>query len=255
MKRLGSRTLEEVFRLYGEAKSLRSVARETGLSRSTIYYHVRKRFGRRIVQLVFNTTPNIELGEFLGLFAADGCFYIDKKRYHYTLTITLSKYQLPYARIVQRMMERIIGKKPRIDMKDKSIQLVARGKPILSFLHLYLCWKGRRTYSIHFRSPSLRLGTGFQRGILRGLIAGDGNVYPPKRRVSFGVVSKSLAQQFLLLLRKFGIAAKMYSVEYTDKRTLYHVHFSGLEKLKKFKLRVGLTDPAKDRQLGLALRP
>ncbi len=254
VKRLERRTLDAILRKYGEGKSLRQVSRETGLSRTTIYYHVRKRFGRKLVQLIFDQTPTAELGEFLGLFATDGCFYIDKKRYHYTLTITLSKYQFPYAKVVQGMIGRIVGKRPRLDVKAKSIQLVMRGKSILSFLRRYLSWEGRRTYSIRFRRSSFRLGKEFLRGVVRGLIAGDGNVYPPKRRISFGVVSRRLALQFLWLLHKFGMTASIYSVRYENRKTLYHVHASGLENAEKFKLRIGLTDPAKNRQLSLALR-
>jgi len=54
-----------------------------------LFITIRKTFGRIVEPLRINEAPKIKLGEFLGLFAADGCFYTDLKRYHYTLTITL----------------------------------------------------------------------------------------------------------------------------------------------------------------------
>lgn len=254
MKRLTEEQRDRIIRLYNEGRSLRFLSSELGLAKSTVYYHTRKKFGRKYVQIVLNYTPSSELGEFLGLFATDGCFYIDKKRYHYTLTISLSKYQLHYAKIVQRFIERIIGKRPRIDVKVSMVQLVVRGKAILGFLRHYLAWRGRRAHTIHFLGSALSLDDDFLRGVIRGLIAGDGGVYQPKRRLAFGVVSRRLAQQYSDLLAKFGISSNTYSVRYPGKKTLHHVHVTGNANIEKFKLRVGLTDPAKNRQLNLASR-
>jgi len=189
------------------------------------------------------------------LFATDGNFYVDRARYHYTLTITLSRNQLRYAKLVQQMIARIIGKKPRIDIKLKTVRLVMRGKAILELLQRYLIWKGRKTHTISFRESSLGLSLEFLRGVLRGLVAGDGNVYAPKHRIAFGVVSERLARQYSSILERFGIASHTYPVRYVGKRTLYHVHVTGRANLEKFKLRVGLTDPAKSGQLSSALRP
>jgi len=228
---------------------------DLGLPKSTIYYHIRKVFGRKLPQVNFDHTPSAGLGEFLGLFATDGSFFVDRQRYQYTLTITLSRSQVRYAQLVQRMIEGVIGKKPRIDTKQNCVQLVTRRKAILGFLKKYLAWEGRKTYSIRFRETALGLSVEFARGVLRGLIAGDGNVYPPKHRIAFGVVSKRLAEQYSGLLEMFGIASHTYVVHYKDKKSLYHVHVTGRRNLEKFKLRVGLTDPARGEQLDSALRP
>ena len=254
MNRLSGQIRESIVLLASQGHSLRQISRELGLAKSTIYYHTRKIFGRKYVRMVFDYSPTRELGEFLGLFATDGCFYVDKKRYHYTFTVSLSKNQHRYAIIVQKMIQRIIGKRPRIDVKKRMVQLVVRGKAIYSFLKRFLEWRGRKSHSIHFKDSALRLGKVFLKGILRGLIAGDGSVYPPKHRVSFGVVSRRLARQFVSLLKDFGIHSNTYPVKYEGKKTLYHVHVTGRINIQKFKIRVGLTDPTKERELNLALR-
>ena len=226
-----------------------------GIPKNTIYYHTRKRFGRKYVTPVFDHTPNLRLGEFLGLSAADGCFYIDRRRYQYTMTITLSEAQSPYAEIIQKSIAKIVGKRPRIDMKKKAVQIVLRGKAVLEFIRRFLTWEGIRSHTIRFRRSALALGSPFLRGVIRGLVAGDGGVYPPKRRISFGVVSKRLASQYAEILTNFGIESHIYPVQYVRKKTLYHVQITGKTNLEKFKLRIGLTDPAKRLRLNLALRP
>jgi hypothetical protein len=188
------------------------------------------------------------------LFAADGCFYIDKKRYHYTLSISLSENQLQYARMMQHAIGELIGKQPRMGVKRKMVQLVVRGKPLFAFLKHFLTWRGRKAHSIHFKDSALQLCEGFLRGVPKGLVAGDGNAYPPKRLIAFGVVSRKLAIQFGGFLSRFGIPSNRYSVPYEGKKTLHHVHVTRQRNLEKFKLRVGLTDPTKSEQLNLALR-
>ncbi len=213
-----------------------------------------KAFGRKIQPLTINDKPTGELGELLGLFAADGCFYVDRRRYHYTMTISLSSYQNEYAEVVSEIITRVFGRKARIDVHDDSISVVLRGKGILPFLKKYLWWRGRRTYTIRFTDLALGMNKNFLRGIIRGLVAGDGSIYVPRRRVLFGVVSKRLAEQYTNLLREFGVAARSSSVSYKDKKTLHNVNVNTESEVKKFGQRIGLTDPVKRRLLDQALR-
>ena len=254
MNRLTEESRKTIALLASQGRSLRQISEALGLAKSTIYYHTRKTLGRRYVQMDFDYSPTRDLGEFLGIFATDGCFYVDMKRYHYTLSISLSKDQLQYAKILQGTIERIVGKRPRIDVKKGIAQLVMRGKAILGFISHFLVWEGRKAHSIRFRQAVLHFRKDFLRGVLRGLLAGDGSVYAPKHRLSFGVVSKKLAHQFAALLRKFSITSHVYPVPYKGKKTLYHVHVTGKTNIRKFKIRVGLTDPVKKGELNLALR-
>ncbi|MDV3243842.1 MAG: hypothetical protein LYZ66_01550 [Nitrososphaerales archaeon] len=241
--------------LYSGGKSLSEIAKQLDRRKSTIHYHTRKAFGRIIEPLRINEEPTMKLGEFLGLFAADGCFYIDSKRYHYTLTITLSAYQMEYARRVSEMIERILGRRARITVTNKrTISIVLRGKQILPFLRRYLWWRGKRTHTIRLNEAALRMNRQFLRGVIRGLVAGDGSIYVPRRRISFGVVSKRLAEQYATILRRFGIPSKSYPVRYRGKRTLHNVYVTGFGNLRRFQLKIGLTDPAKERQLDEAMR-
>ncbi|MDV3293858.1 MAG: hypothetical protein LYZ70_06270, partial [Nitrososphaerales archaeon] len=136
----------------------------------------------------------------------------------------------------------------------RTISIVLRGKQILPFLRRYLWWRGRRTHTIRLNENALRMNKKFLRGVIRGLVAGDGSIYIPRVRISFGVVSKRLAEQYASILGSFGIITHSYSVPYKGKRTMHHVYVTGSDKVRQFQLRIGLTDPAKLRQLEQALR-
>jgi len=158
---------DRILSLAKQGFSLRRISEVVGLGKSTIYYHTRKVLGRKYIQMVFDYSPTCKLGEFLGIFVTDGCFYVDKKRYHYTLSISLSKNQHRYAKIVQKLVQGIIGKRPRIDIKARILQLVVRGKAILGFLRHFLTWEGRKAHTIHFAESALSLGKDFLRGAQR----------------------------------------------------------------------------------------
>jgi intein/homing endonuclease len=254
VKRLSPFEKRTILYQYRLGKSLREIATELGRRKSTIYYHTRKHFGRRIFPLTIDDKPTAELGEFLGIFASDGCFYVDSKRCHYTLIITLSRYQTEYARAVSEMFWHIFGRKARIEVRDRTVSVVARGKEILPFLRRYLWWRGRRSHTIKLSEFALGMNKGFLGGIIRGLVAGDGSIYVPKRRIAFGVVSKRLAEQYEEILTRLGIESNMYSVRYIGKKTLHHVHITNRENIRRFYLRIGLTDPHKRSQLRLIVR-
>ena len=254
MNRLSPSERGTILARYAEGKSLREISTELGKRKSTIYYHTRKHFGRKILPLTIKDTPTAELGEFLGIFASDGCFYIDTKRSHYTMIVTLSRYQLEYARLIGAMSWHIFGRKARLELKEKTVRIILMGKRILPFLKRYLWWRGRRSHNIRLTCYSLRMNRAFLRGIVRGLVAGDGGVYIPKRRIAFGVVSKRLAEQYADILMRLGIKSNLYSVRYKGKKTLHHVHITNQENIQRFILRIGLSDPYKRSQLDLIVR-
>ncbi len=235
--------------------SLRKIVKQVGLPKGTVYYHIRKTFGRKIQPLRLNIEPNERLGEFLGLFASDGSYSFAHRSYHYRLELDLSDYQIEYALKVSDMIQEIFGKKPRIwvDKKAHMIQVRLYGKSISKVLRKFLRWRGRRTYTISFREDVLDFGMPFLKGIIRGLVAGDGSVYVPKSRISFGVVSAELARQYSSMLTRFGILSHSYTTHPRPGRHALHVvYISGADNVEKFKLRVSLTDPAKRKLLEAA---
>lgn len=218
-----------------------------GRRKSTIYYVTSKEFGRKIPQLELNGSPTASLGEILGLFAADGCFYIDHERYHYTLSFDLPANQLEYAEIVARMIVGVFGKRPSVWINKRAHTVVIRiwGKAIEPFLRGFLSWENRKTHTIRFRPKSLMLGRPFLRGIVRGLVAGDGSVSADMGMITFGVTSRHLALQYASILDEFRIEYRSYRTKREGRKPIYHVVVRGEKATGRFKSRIGLTDPAK----------
>ena len=189
---------EETKDMIREGKSLNFISRETGLSKSTLYYHYKQIKGRKIKLVNTNFRTKNQLGEFLGIFSGDGSFSLNKN-YHYTIRISIGYYEKEYAYYLESFFERIFNKKPRLYyLKYKGnfsvIILVYDSKVIYNLITDYLYWESKKTYSIKLRNLNLKEKE-FNKGFLKGLIDTDGNYYGPKRRLSFSTTSYELAKQ------------------------------------------------------------
>jgi intein/homing endonuclease len=228
------------------------ISSKLGRSKTTVYYHVRKNFGRRYLPLKFELEPNADLGEFLGAFASDGNFQSDKKSHHYRVTIVLSEDQAIYAEVLTDKMEKVLGKRPKVWSypKQHTVRITIHGREILDFLKRFLFWTGNKTHTIAFRRKSLNLGDAFRLGIIRGLIAGDGSVNLKNARVEFAVTSKRLAKQYAEVLKSFGIGSHWHSSKKRMRRVpLHSVTVRGTRDLRALKARIGLTDPLRSNLL------
>jgi len=114
MQRLSESEKARILALSRQHVSLAKISAILRKKKSTIYYHVRKHFGRKISQIEIDDEPNARLEELLGVFATDGNFYVDKKSYHYRLTIVLFENQRAYAKKLAGMVARVLGKMPNI---------------------------------------------------------------------------------------------------------------------------------------------
>ncbi len=239
--------MKKILALSREGLSLNKISALLGRRKSTIYYHVRKNYGRKILPLKIIDKPTEGLGEFLGAFASDGSFYYDKKSYHYSVSIDLSAYQTDYAGQLSEIMQKVFGKMPWIWTNERQHTILVRlyGKKIYTLLRQFLWWRGNRTHTIAFKPFVFQLRKPFLKGVIRGLIAGDGSINVQKHRIHFGVTSRKLALQYSLMLERFGIKSHAYRSKQEGKRPCYHVLVSDLVLVKKFKLSIGLTDPAK----------
>lgn len=249
MARLSKDKINKIIDLTEEGCSLREIKNLMNVSKSTIYYHVRSRFGRKLKKLNIRNEKTRKLGEFLGLFASDGCFIIDKKNYSYKLKISLSANQLVYSRRVCKIIKHIFNKPPmlQLDEQNKVINLVLNGKEIYGFLKQFLEWEINKSHTIKFRHETLESNKIFLAGIIDGLTIGDGGVYVPKNRIAFGSVSEILAHQYQSILNRFNIESNLYQVRYPHKKTLNHVHITGIENIMRFNRFIGLSDYSKNK--------
>ncbi len=64
-----------VITLYKEGNSLKKLSKDLGIGESSLYYHIRKTYGRVYPEIKFNPTKQSELGEIIGAFVGDGNFF------------------------------------------------------------------------------------------------------------------------------------------------------------------------------------
>ncbi len=255
MERLTIGQKDKINKLYASGKSLNHLAMLLGKSKTTIYYHTRKNFGIRIKPIVFDIKSKKDFGEFIGAFAGDGGFYLDKK-YRYLINFYLSANETAYAEHISRIIEHTFGKKPNILLyrKVNMIRVRIMGKKIYEILKTYLYWDKNKTLTIRLREVSMKMGNDFLKGIAAGLIATDGSVYVPRRWVSFATISKTLCLQLSAILKKFGIDNVIYPSKYNGKKTLYQLYIKGKNNLAKFEKKIGFTEPLRKSKLEAILK-
>lgn len=256
MNRLSKLQIEELLKKYSEGKSLTKISRETGISKGVVYYHIRKKFGRKYKPVVLNLKDKEKLGEFIGAFAGDGSFFFTKKTYKYEIFFHFSFKETEYAERISEISNSLFGKKAYIwfDNKNRTIRVRIMSKVIYKILKRYLSWSGKKSHTIALKRNVLNSSLDLLRGIARGLINSDGSVYIPKNRIAFGTVSVKLCKQFSYILHKFSINHYIYPVKYKRKKTLYHIHITGLKNLSTFSKKIGITNQYKKSQLEILLK-
>lgn len=256
VNRLSKLQIKELLKRYSGGGSLTKISREMAIPKGVVYYHVRKKFGRKYKPVILNLKDKEKLGEFIGAFAGDGGFFFTKKTYKYEIFFHFSFKEAEYAERISEISNSLFGKKAYIwfDNKNRTIRVRIMGKVIYEILKKYLSWSGKKSHTIALKRNVLNSSLDLLRGIARGLINSDGSVYIPKNRIAFGTVSVKLCRQFSYILRKFSINHHIYPVEYKKKKTLYHIHITGLKNVSLFNKKIGITNQYKKSQLRILLK-
>ena len=92
--------------------SLNKISIMTGLSKSTLYFHYKKLFGKKIKPFKFLFKNEEEKWEFLGIFAGDGSFYLNKREGKYVISIATGYYERQYATFLEEIFIKWFNKKP-----------------------------------------------------------------------------------------------------------------------------------------------
>lgn len=221
MSRLTKNKKNYIIKLINEGKSISRISKATHTAKSTIYYYYKKLKGKRYKPPKFSFSEE-DLGEFIGIFAGDGCFYYDKKEYKYTLTFSTGFSDKRYNECILNFFTRIFNKKPMVISRSKENVFIIKyySKEIFKLIKTYLIWHGFKTYSVHLRSIT-DYPKDFYIGFLRGLFDTDGSFYKPKSRLSYGTVSKELALQVLSIIKSYGFHPNYY-VSKQKNRSKFH---------------------------------
>lgn len=211
---------KEVIDLIREGKSLNNINKSTGIGKSTLYFHYKKIKGKKTIPIRINLSNQDSLGEFIGMFAGDGNFYFEKKKYQYKIRIYLGLYEKQYRAHVKQFLTKLFSKAPRAyERMSGGVEVIEYySKEIYELIKKYLVWDENKTKTIRLKDIS-NLNKDFLIGFIRGLFDTDGGIHKPKNKAAFGTASELLANQIREILIMQGLPPGYY--KYKDKDFWY----------------------------------
>ena len=251
MKKFSSQQINKIIVLYKNGLSLSKISSKLGIGKTSLYYHIKKRFGKKIRDVIVNESFREELGEIIGAFAGDGNFYFNPKYYHYKFTFSLSSYEDDYAKRLVEIILLVFNRKPYIWKNKKSnyINVYIYGKKIYETIKKFLIWDEDKTFSVRLRNINI-LDRPFLKGFLIGLINTDGAVNIPMKRLMFATISKELRSQASIILDNFDIPHCNYLVKgKNNRRDLYCFEIGSKKGVLRYKETIGITNLYKNLQL------
>jgi intein/homing endonuclease len=186
---------EKVLECIKQNRSLNQISKELKLNKTTVYYWYRKLGKSKLIKINVKNVGNNELtGEFIGIFAGDGDYYLSKE-YHHNITVSIDSRDKKYINHVKLLITELFSKKPYVfERKDQNESIVRmRSKDIYLIIRNYLIWNGRKSHSVHLKDGIKTYSNEFLKAFVRGLFDTDGFINRSKPRVVFGTVSKLLS--------------------------------------------------------------
>lgn len=224
-KRLTKKEFEYLKHLIASGFSLNKIIKLTDKSKTTIYYHFRKIKGKTYSSIKIDEKDQLHIGEFMGIFAADGNFF-KTKQYHYRVFLFFGPEEEERKNQVKGFLTRLFAKSPIESNRSNLLILYYCSKPLYEFIKEYLVWNkgGKKTYSISLREKNF--SNDFKIGFLRGNIDSDG--YISKRKISFASVSEKLMDNIMVFLNNLDISYTkgIHNDKRPNRKTIYYVDIS-----------------------------
>lgn len=250
-QRLTPENLLLIRKLTDEGESLSYISKQMNVSKTTIYYQVRK-FKPRIKKDFIVELNDFQIGELIGAFTGDGnYFHKDYNKYsknrssNYRVTYFLTyKKELEYARYIKELLTSM-NLNPFSYQHEGAIGISVNSKDYIEFIKKFLIWEKNKTLSICLRKD-IQFSESFLRGFARGLMDTDG--YVEISNVSCACISKELINNLARVFDQYGIRYKLTEKQREGRNILYlvRVYRDGLEKYKEL---IGFSNSHKIRSL------
>jgi len=222
-KRLNKKEIANIKKLVKSGSSLNKISKLTNKSKTTVYYYFRKFKGRTISPIKINTKNKEFVGEFIGLFAGDGCMY-KTKDYNYRTYLHFNKTEKKFVEdLIGKVLVKLFEKEPMIFKPGNRLNLCYCSKGIHQFISEYLVWDQnyRKTYSVRLKEG--KYGKQFIIGFIRGSLDSDG--YFSKNKISFATVSPGLKKNIIEFLDILSIThtVRLYKEKRKNRKGIYHI--------------------------------
>lgn len=235
MVRLNDETRAKIKVLVKEGNSLNKISNLMKVNKTTVYYWYRKiKKPKRKIAVNRNLSDEL-LGEFIGIFAGDGSYVMDRL-YHHQITIHINKNDKKYASHIRKLMKLIFSKNPYnyVSEKEGVVRIRIRSKDGYILLRRYLDWEHTKTQTVRLRYVS-EVSLRFLIGFLRGLMDTDGHIDKNLNYATFATISERLAENIRYGLDKFQIKYSTYVYKSVNKSPITHIRISkvGMNKFIK----------------------
>ena len=224
MNRLSDIEIKQIRLFIEDGKSLNQISKKLEKNKTTVYYHFRKIKGRSVRPISVNFDNSELIGEFIGLFAGDGC--MDKtKDYKYRVYLYFNISEEEFTKnLIKNVLIKLFGKKPMIFKRGNVIDLCYYSKGIHNLVASYLTWdkSSKKTYSVKLKSE--KQPNNFIIGFIRGCLDSDGHL--SNKKINFATVSNGLCRNISNLLNKLEIkhSVRLYKEKRVNRKDIYHIN-------------------------------
>ena len=163
---------------------------------------------KRKQNLVYNLKSNNQtlIGLYVGIWAGDGTQFYDKG---YTIKICCHSENKKLIKFYKFVLSELFGKTVMHVANDKGFRAVLRfySKFIYNFIYGYICYNGKKTYTVRLKNNIDNHSKEFLEGFMLGLILTDGYL---KNKFYFNVTSRRLAKNAFNILEKWNFNPSLY---------------------------------------------
>ena len=229
MKRLTANQKETIISGINNGVSIKKLAKEMDLAKSTIYYYYKKIKGKRYKAPHYEVAFSEIEGEIVGIFAGDGSQCYSKNEGHYINVVHFGNYD--YMIYVKGLFEKYFNRNfsivtiPSVCIRWKTrYRIIAYDKKIFNYFYSYIEYERTHKHDT-VKLNSLDLPDSFKIGFLRGFVDTDGwvGLRHGKHAVVFYTTSQSLAEQIQIMLNELKLHCGVYIRYKEHYKPLYHI--------------------------------
>ncbi|MBU90250.1 hypothetical protein CMO94_01805 [Candidatus Woesearchaeota archaeon] len=235
MVMLNKKEIEKIIEFTKEGVSLNKIAKILRKSKTTVYYHFRKIKGKTYYPINLNLKDEELIGEFIGLFAGDGCQY-KTKSYVYRTYLFFNTAERIYVMELKKVLYKLFNKQlSQINVKNV-IALVYYSKNVYDFVRSYLKWDIHKRKSHSVRLKNCSDSKKFKIGFLRGCIDSDG--YLSDKKINFATTSRKLAENIKNFLSDLNVNYHyhVYKEKRSNRVDIHHININMKERERFMKI-------------------
>ena len=222
-KKLSQEQIQTIIDLTRNGSSVREVAQIIDVMKGVVYHHSKKIKGNVMNPIKILSNDEELIGEFIGLFAGDGCVNVNNYRHRIFLYFNIKEKEY-VDKLIENVLMKLFGKRPMSWRDENRLNLYYYSKNIHDLIKKYLTWdrNQRKTYSVRLYENEYSVG--FAIGFLRGCLDSDGHI--SENKIEFATTSTGLADNITQFLDKFGISYKLslYKEKRTNRHDIFHIY-------------------------------